>query len=88
MADNYYFKGENEKSLEYAIKAALSPGQAESKVNLYSLLGELLEDDYPEESIKHYYLEYSVRLNKEWGIDERLEEKIEEAGLDTENAEY
>ena len=27
-----YFKGENEKSLEYAIKAALSPGQAESKV--------------------------------------------------------
>ena len=88
MADNYYFKGENEKSLEYAIKAALSPGQAESKVNLYSLLGELLEDEYPEESIKHYYLEYSVRLNKEWGIDERLEEKIEEAGLDSENTEY
>lgn len=88
MAENYYFKGENDKSLEYAIKATLGPGQVESKVNLYSLLGELLEDEYPEESMKHYYLEYSVRLHNEWGIEESLEEKIEEAGLDSENTEY
>lgn len=88
IAENYYFKGENDKSIEYCLKAALGPGQVESKVNLYSLLGEILEDDYPEESLKHYYLEYSVRLHNEWGIDERLEEKIEEAGLDTENTEY
>lgn len=88
MAENYYFKGENEKSLDYAIKAALGPGQVESKVNLYSLLGELLEDEYPEESMKHYYLEYSVRLHNEWGIEESLEEKIDEAELDSENTEY
>ena len=88
IADNYYFKGDNEKSLEYALKAVLAPGQAESKVNLYSLLGELLEDEYPDESVKHYYLEYSIRLYNEWGIDESLEEKILESGLDSENTEY
>lgn len=88
IADNYYSKGDNEKAIEYAIKAALGQGQVESKVNLYSLLGEILEEEYPEESIKHYYLEYSVRLNNEWGIDEGLEERIEDAGLDMENTQY
>lgn len=88
IADNYYFKGNEEKSLEYSLKAVLAPGQAESKVNLYSLIAELIKDEYPDESLKHYYLEYSVRLNKGWGIDERLEEKIEDAGLDSENIQY
>ena len=34
------------------------------------------------------YLEYSIRLNKEWSIEDRLTEEIEEAGLDTANTEY
>jgi cold shock CspA family protein len=38
--------------------------------------------------VKHAYLIYSIRLHNEWNIDESLEEKIADAGLDTENTEY
>ncbi|MBE6499943.1 MAG: hypothetical protein E7Z80_05295 [Methanobrevibacter thaueri] len=88
IGDNYYYKNNNEKALEYSIKAVLAPGQVESKVNLYSLLGELLKDTYPEESMKHYYLEYSVRLANEWNIDDELTEKIEDNDFDINNKDY
>ena len=88
IAESYYFKGEFENSLSYAIDAALTPAPSESKVNVYSLIADLIEDEYPEEALKHRYLEYSIRLNKEWKIEDRLTEKIEEAGLDLENKEY
>ncbi|MBQ1781268.1 MAG: hypothetical protein II003_00290, partial [Methanobrevibacter sp.] len=39
-------------------------------------------------ALKHSYLIYSIRLHNEWGIDEELEEKIESAGLDTQNTDY
>lgn len=88
IAENYYFIGDNDKSLEYAISAALSRGDSDKKIKLYSLLEELLKDDEPELALKHSYLIYSIRLHNEWGIDDELEEKIESAGLDTENTEY
>jgi tetratricopeptide (TPR) repeat protein len=88
LAENYYFKGDNEKALGYATSAALSHGDSDKKIKLYSLLEDLLEEDNPEMAIKHAYLVYSIRLHNEWGIDESLEEKIADAGLDTENTEY
>ena len=88
MADSYYFKGDFDNSLSYAIDAVLTPSPSESKVNVYSLIADLIEDEYPEEALKHRYLEYNIRLNKEWNIDDRLKEEIESAGLDTENTEY
>ena len=88
IANSYYFKGDFESSLEYAIDAVLTPAPSESKVNVYSLIADLIEDEYPEEALKHRYLEYSIRLNKEWNIDDRLKEQIENAGLDSENTEY
>ena len=88
MADSYYFKGDFDNSLSYAIDAVLTPSPSESKVNVYSLIADLIEDEYPEEALKHRYLEYSIRLNKEWSIDDRLKDEIEAAGLDTENTEY
>lgn len=88
LAENYFFNGDNEKSLEYAISAALSRGDSDKKIKLYSLLEDLLEDDYPEIALKHSYLIYSIRMHNEWGIDEDLEEKISSAGLDIENTEY
>ena len=33
-------------------------------------------------------MEYSIRHNKEWSIEDRLQEQIENAGLDTENTQY
>ena len=88
IAENYFFKGDNDKSLEYAVSAALTKGDSDKKIKLYSLLEMLLEDEYPDEAIKHAYLIYSIRLHNEWGIDERLEEKIADSGLDMEFTEY
>ena len=88
MANSYYFKGDFENSLTYAIDAVLTPSPSESKVNVYSLIADLIEDEYPEEALKHRYLEYSIRLNKEWKIDDVLRDEIEEAGFDTENTQY
>lgn len=88
LAENYFFNGDNEKSLEYAISAALSRGDSDKKIKLYSLLEDLLEDDYPEIALKHSYLIYSIRLHNEWGIEDALEDKISSAGFDMENTEY
>ena len=88
IANSYYFKGDLDNALSYAIDAALTPAPSESKVNVYSLIADLVEDDYPEEALQCRYLEYSIRLNKEWSIEDSLTEEIEQAGLDTENTEY
>ena len=88
FAEVYHALDENEKSLKHALTAVLQRGNTEMKVNLYSLLEELLSEDYPEEAMKHAYLAYSIRLYNEWTISEELEDKIESAGFDTENTEY
>ena len=88
IADNYYFKLDNENALKYAVEAALKPGPADLKVNLYSLLRDLTCDEYPDEAQKHDYLIYSIRLSKGWPIDDDLREKIIEEGFDSENRDY
>lgn len=88
IAENYFFKDEKDKSLEYAASAALSHGDSDKKIKLYSLLEDLLKDENPEMALKHAYLIYTIRLHNEWGIDEELEEKIADAGLDMENTQY
>ncbi len=88
IAENYFFEGEHDKSLEYAISAALNHGDSDKKIKLYSLLEDLLEDEYPKIAMKHAYLIYSIRLHNEWPIDENLEDKITNAGLDSANTEY
>ncbi len=88
IAENYFFMDEREKSLEYAISAALSSGDSDKKIKLYSLLEDLLKDEYPDIALKHAYLIYSIRLHNEWSIDESLEDKIVDGELDSENTEY
>jgi tetratricopeptide (TPR) repeat protein len=88
IAEDYFFEGDHEKSLEYALSAALSHGDSDKKIKLYSLLEDLLDDEYPEMATKHAYLIYSIRLHNEWSIEDSLAEQIENAGLDTENTEY
>lgn len=88
IAENYFFKDEKDKSLAYAVSAALSRGDSDKKIKLYSLLEDLLEADEPEIALKHSYLIYSIRLHNEWNIDEDLESQIADAGLDMENTEY
>lgn len=88
IANSYYFNGDFDNALSYAIDAVLTPAPSESKVNVYSLIADLIEDEYPEEALKNRYLEYSIRLNKEWNIEDNLTEEIEQTGLDSENTEY
>ncbi len=88
LAENYFFKGDNEKSLEYAVSAALNHGDIDKKIKLYSLLEDLLQEEYPDIALKHAYLIYSIRLHNKWSIDESLEDKIADSDFDSENTEY
>lgn len=88
IADNYYFNSDKDNSLKYASRAALKPGFPDLKINLYPLIRDLIKDNYPDEALKHDYLVYSVKLAKDWPIDDWLSEKIEENGLDIENRNY
>lgn len=88
IAENYFFEEDYAKSLEYAVSAALSHGDIDKKVKLYSLLEDLLQDEYPDIALKHAYLVYSIRLHNEWSIDESLEDKITDSNFDPDNTEY
>ena len=56
IAETYYCMDDNEKSLKHAINAALKGGPMDMKYNLYNLLYNLLEKDYPEYADKHLEL--------------------------------
>ena len=88
IADCYYFESDYENSLKYAVQAVLKKGDIDKKVNLYPIIRDLIKKDYPDEALKHDYLVYSIRFAKNWNIEDRLIEKIEEAGLDIENKNY
>lgn len=88
IADCYYFESDYSNSLEYAVRSVLKKGDIDKKVNLYPIIGDLIKQDYPEKALKHDYLVYSIRFAKDWSIDDNLVEKIEEAGLDTQNKNY
>lgn len=88
IADNYYFNSDYENSLKYASQAVLKQGTPDLKINLFPLIRDLIKKEYPEEALKHDYLVYSVKLAKDWPIDDWLEEKIKENGFDMENKNY
>ena len=88
LAENYYAKEDYDKALKYCIDSALKYGDIDKKINLYSLLESLLKDEYPEEALKHEYLIYSLKLNKNWPISPEFKEKIEYAGFDVDFRDY
>ena len=90
MAENYFFKEEFDESLKWAAKAALAhDGKIESKVNLFSLIGDILEiKGYEDESVLTKYLVYTIRNAKEWSIDDDLVELIDKYELDLENKDF
>ncbi len=42
MAENYFFKNDWDNALKYASSAALAKGDTDKKVNLYSLIEDIL----------------------------------------------
>lgn len=89
IAENYFFKNDLENALKYSVQAALGKGDIDKKVNLYSLIEDILnKQDKAKQANKHGYLVYTIRNNKNWNIDGDLEYKLEEAGFDLDNTDY
>ena len=63
---------------KYTSSAALAKGDTDKKVNLYSLIEDILnkKNKQKEEDI-HAYLVYTIRKRHNWNIDENLEYKID-----------
>lgn len=89
MAENYFFKNDWDNALKYASSAALAKGDTDKKVNLYSLIEDILnKKNKQKEADIHAYLVYTIRKRHNWNIDENLEYKIEKAGFDLNNEDY
>lgn len=83
MAENYFFKNDWDNALKYASSAALAKGDTDKKVNLYSLIEDILnKKNKQKEADIHAYLVYTIRKRHNWNIDENLKYKIEKAGFD------
>ena len=90
MAENYFFKEEFDESLRWAAKGILAhDGKIESKVNLFSLVGDILEiKGFEDEAVMNKYMYYVIRNAKEWPIDEELKDLLGNYGLDLENKDF
>ena len=74
MAENYFFKEEYDESLKWAAKAILAhDGKLESKVKLFSLVGDVLEmKGFEDEAVMNKYMFYVIRNAMGWAIDDEL----------------
>ncbi len=90
MAENYFFKEEFDESLKWAAKAILArDGKLESKVKMFSLIGDILEiKGFEDESIINKYMYYVIRNAKDWPIDDELKDLLSNYGLDLENKDF
>ena len=90
MAENHFFKEEYDESLKWAAKAILAKdGELESKVNMFSLIGDILEiKGFEDESIINKYMYYVIRNDKGWSIKDELKDLLSNYGLDLENKDY
>jgi tetratricopeptide (TPR) repeat protein len=84
IAEVYFFKENLDEALKYATDAALRFGEVEKKINLYSLLEDILNGKgLNKEALKHTELIYHIRKENNWEVDERLTPKLEENGINT-----
>lgn len=90
MAESHFFKEEYDESLRWAAKAILADdGKLESKVNMFSLIGDILEiKGFEDESIINKYMYYVIRNAMEWSIKDELKDLLSDYGLDLENKDY
>ncbi|AMK15283.1 hypothetical protein [Methanobrevibacter olleyae] len=90
MAENYFFKEEYDDSLKWAAKATLShDGEIENKINLFSLIADILEiKGFEDEAIMNRYMYYVIRNAKEWSVDEELLSLLDSYGLDLDNKDF
>ncbi len=79
VAKLYFDFKKLEEAFQYAIAAALNYGEPEKKIELFCLLGEILQaSNKIEEAKKHFTLAYQLRIENKWKIPPELRTKIGE----------
>ena len=77
IADVYLKMNDYDKSYDYALKAASQGGDFSKKVNLFKLLGDLLEiKKENHQALLCYQLTYKIREENNWPIVTELHQKI------------
>lgn len=77
IAENYYYLNDYSSSLKHALNAAVKDGPMDMKINLYSLLSELLVNDYPDMAVKHEELCDLIHLDETDGKKELENELLQ-----------
>ncbi|MGL5895105.1 MAG: DUF7017 domain-containing protein [Bacteroidales bacterium] len=72
-ADIYHKIGDNKSALNFALEAALAPGDADKKVGLFAIMARILEElEFADEAKIHLELVYSIRATRRWGVNDDL----------------
>jgi len=86
IAKLYFGLKKPEEALQYAITAALNYGEAEKKVELFYLLGKILQAlNKMDEAKKHFVLAYQLRNENKWKIPPELQSKMVELQINVDS---
>lgn len=89
IAENYFFKNDLENALKYSVTGALNRGDIDKKINLYSLIDDILQmGGKTKQADKHAYLVYAIRHKNDWTIEDDFEERIVDAGFNIDDDDY
>jgi cold shock CspA family protein len=79
-------QGKIDESLAFAIDAALNRGEPDFKINLYTLLSELLKEKAKiNEAKTHVELIYQIKVAKQWRIDDDFNKLVLDYKIETRN---
>jgi len=86
IAIAYKIINDLDNAIKYATKAALSFGDYNKKIKVYSFLGSLLKEKGKIEETKlHVYFVYLIRKSNNWSLDQQTSAIIKELNINTEN---
>jgi tetratricopeptide (TPR) repeat protein len=90
IADIYYKHSKSDEAYEYALYAAVDPGEYDNKYKLFMFLGEILQKKQDSVNAeKHFILSYLICKEKGWKIPEKLSiftKNLKEGGTDSINS--
>jgi predicted Zn-dependent protease/cold shock CspA family protein len=86
IAELYIKQNDIDTAMNFAVDAALNFGDADKKMNLYTLLADLLATQNKIEEAKlHIELIYQIRNSNQWKIPSELLDRINKYQIDTNN---
>lgn len=89
IAEIFYELGDYEKSIKYAIDAALNRGEQKFKCDLYILLYNILKHTKDKGfALKHIQLAAAIKIKEEWKLGETLSNYLSENKLSAEGIDF